>query len=84
MVQKLLVIALLLAGNPAAANAKPAEARNEDVPKGPAVPQTNTNPQGGKQSPTGSVGSPNKGIDAKSTPSGGATGGGGKGSAPAK
>jgi hypothetical protein len=83
MVRKLLVVAFLLIGNLAAANGKPAEARNEDVPKGPAIPQTDTKPQSGQQTPTGSVGSP-KGGDTKSAPSGGAPGGGGKGSAPAK
>jgi|KBSSwiS6_1023812.scaffolds.fasta_scaffold350603_1 hypothetical protein len=83
MVRKLLVVAFLLIGNLAAANGKPAEARNEDVPKGPAVPQTDPKPQSGQQTPTGSVRSP-KGGDTKSTPSGSVPGGGGKGSAPAK
>ena len=83
MVQKLVLVAFLLIGNLAVSHGKPAEARNEDVPKGPAIPQTDTKPQGGQQPPIGSVGSP-KGGDTKSAPSGGAAGGGGKGSAPAK
>jgi|tagenome__1003787_1003787.scaffolds.fasta_scaffold18626490_2 hypothetical protein len=83
MVQRLFIVALLLVGNLAAATGKSAEARNEDVPKGPAAPQTDTKPQSGQQSPTGSVSSP-KGAETKSAPSGAAPGGAGKGSAPAK
>jgi len=83
MVQ-LLVVAFLLVGNLAAANGKPAEARNEDVPKGPASAPTVTKPQGGQQSPTGSTGS--KGTDTKGAPApgGGTTNGAGKGGSPGK
>jgi hypothetical protein len=82
MVRQLLVVVVLLCAL-TEANGKEVEARNEDVPKGPAIAapaQSNSKPS---QSPTGSV---NGG--GKSAPSGGdgkrPAGGSGKGGAPGK
>ena len=80
MLQKALVVVFLLAGCLAPGNGKSAEARNEDVPKGPAAPQTTTKPQSGQQPTTRSV-SPAKGVDTKAPPT---TGGADKGASPAK
>ena len=77
MARQILAIVVLLSAGLAGAHGKPAEAANEDVPKGPSAPppsQASGKSQGGQQQPaTGSV----SGGHAKSAPSGG--GGGAKG-----
>jgi hypothetical protein len=83
MIRKLLVVLALLSAGLTGASGTPAQARNEDVPKGPAAapPRGSIKPSN-SQSPTGSV---NNG-DKKGAPSGGgsSSGGGSKSVPPAK
>jgi hypothetical protein len=79
--QVLVVVALLSVGVPGASGA-PAQARNEDVPKGPGsvvpVPGSSDKKGSPSESPTGSAGS------GKSAPSGDSKGGKDKPAAPGK
>ena len=82
MVRWVCFVLVLVAAGLVSVQGKEAEARNEDVPKGPAVaapPQSSNKPS---QSPTGSVNGGNKG----SSPSGSTKPavGSGKGDAPGK
>jgi hypothetical protein len=83
MIRELLVALALLSAGLTGSNGNPAQARNEDVPKGPvaAPSQGNTKPTN-SQSPTGSANSGDK----KSAPSGGGSSpkDGGKSAAPGK
>jgi hypothetical protein len=83
MIRQLLVALALLSAGLTGANGNPAQARNEDVPKGPiAAPSPGNAKPTNSQSSTGSV----NGGDKKSAPSGGVSspGGGGKPAAPGK
>jgi hypothetical protein len=81
MIRQLLVVLALLSIGLSGANGKPAQARNEDVPKGPVTAPpapSRSNTQTGSQSPTGTIGS------GKSAPSGGSQSGASKPAAPGR
>jgi hypothetical protein len=82
MVRRVCFVLVLFAAGLVSVQGKEAEARNEDVPKGPAIAAPSQNSSKPSQFPTGSV----NGRDKGNSPSGIAkpAGNSGKGAAPSK